>query len=352
MKLVSSNLNINHKTQLLENLMLKKTTSLFDRSPAQINTLLESDAEIINLHDDLNLALTADSIVEEIQTGLYSDPYLLGWMTVMVSISDLVAVGAKPIGLLLVENIPANYPDKKRTIIQRGIKDACIASETYVLGGDSNISKELQLTSVAIGTIKDHKLISRRGCQPSDVLMASGKLGAGMGFAFMQLFKKDSDFDYKPCPEIWKGELIRTYGTACIDTSDAFFPALCNLIEINHRGFQLDLPFSDFIQKEVAAISQYHNLPDWFFLAGPHGEFEQLFTIPEDAYSSFMQKANAHNWKPIRIGEVIEENDVRCIVDQQLKRIDIFDIANLYTRVSGNHEKYLQELFEKHPPWK
>jgi len=351
MNSISSNLNIKNNTQLLENLMLKRITSLFERSPEQKNTLLESDAEIIYIDDQLNLALTIDSIVEEIKTGLYADPYLLGWMTVMVSISDLVAVGAKPIGLLIVENVPDDYPPDKFSIIQKGIQDACTAAGTFILGGDTNMSSELQLTSAAIGTIKDQKLISRKGCQNSDLLMTSGKLGTGMGFAFMKLFKENSDFKYQPLPEIWKGELIREYATACIDTSDGFFPSLCNLIEINDKGFHVNLPFDRLIDDEVSEISQNYNLPDWFFLAGPHGEFEQLFTLPKTSFSAFMKKALINNWKPIKIGEVIEEKVVKYEVGHQTKIIKAFDIANLFMSVSGNHKKYLQELFEKHPPW-
>ena len=91
--------------QILENSSIKNLVKIFSRSPLQQNRLHESDAELINLPGtNITLAITMDSIVEEIEAGLYTDPYLIGWMTVMVNASDLAAVGAKPLGILINEH--------------------------------------------------------------------------------------------------------------------------------------------------------------------------------------------------------------------------------------------------------
>jgi thiamine-monophosphate kinase len=173
---------------IIENNILKALTASFNRSPSQRNMLLESDAEIIRLRDGTFLAITVDSIVEEIASGLYTDPYLIGWMTVTASISDLTAVGAEPIGILLIENIPSEYPADKLQLIQKGIHDACCEYGTFVLGGDTNSSYELQMGATAIGIIEDENFISRLGCQEDDLLMISNPMGLGMGFALTQLF--------------------------------------------------------------------------------------------------------------------------------------------------------------------
>lgn len=86
-------------TGLLENNFFARLTSSFQRSPQQINHLNESDSELLRLDNDSILAITTDCIVEEIETGLYDDPYLIGWMLVVVNLSDLAAVGARPLGL-------------------------------------------------------------------------------------------------------------------------------------------------------------------------------------------------------------------------------------------------------------
>jgi len=91
--------------EILENKIINNLIAGFERSPNQLNHPHESDAEIIQL-GNIKLAITTDSISEEISTGLYDDPYLIGWMIVTVNISDLAAVGAIPIGILISEIIP------------------------------------------------------------------------------------------------------------------------------------------------------------------------------------------------------------------------------------------------------
>lgn len=331
---------------IIENAILKTITAGFNRSPNQRNKLLESDAEIIRLGDGTYLALTVDSIVEEIASGLYSDPYLIGWMTVMASISDLAAVGAKPIGILLIENIPSEYPAEKLQLIQKGIQEACFASDTFVLGGDTNSSRELQLGAAAIGIIDDEKVISRRGCQENDLLLISHPMGLGMVFALTQLFYKQYAIPYKPTPNLVHGQLIRKYATSCIDTSDGFFPAICNLMELNNIGFTLSKGFDDFIDMQVIGIAQKVGMPNWFFLAGPHGEFELIFTISPSNIDKFFTEASEINWPPRVIGSVTKKMEIQHFVNGKKILIDGFGIANLFVQSGGDPERYMKELFK------
>ena len=87
---------------IIENKIINDLTKSFHRSPKQLNKVHETDAEIIRLENSPNdLAITIDTISEEIKTGLYSDPYQIGWMSVMVNMSDLTAVGASTIGIVI-----------------------------------------------------------------------------------------------------------------------------------------------------------------------------------------------------------------------------------------------------------
>ena len=89
-----------------ENALVESLVRALPRSLDQANGLGESDAELLRLPGtDLLLAITTDAIVEEIEAGLYRDPYLIGWMTVMSSASDLAAVGADPLGILSLIHI-------------------------------------------------------------------------------------------------------------------------------------------------------------------------------------------------------------------------------------------------------
>lgn len=336
---------------LVENKLFSKITSGFERSPIQANKLLESDAEIISLKDGTFLAITLDGIVEEIHTGLYKDSYLLGWMTVMASISDLAAVGASPLGLLLLENIPKDFNQNEFNLIQKGIQDACHAAGTFVLGGDTNNSQELQLGSAAIGIIDDDQLISRIGCQEKDLLFVSNFMGLGMGFAYHQLFGEGMKFSFKPLPNTQHGQLIRKFASSCIDSSDGFFSALCNLMELNSIGFRIEVEFKDFIHRKVNEIVDKEGIPDWFFLAGPHGEFELVFTIPQEQLKKFLDSALQLDWKPLLIGSVIRQPSFIYTKDDAMRDLDIFSIANLFEQSGGNPKKYFEELYKMNQLW-
>src|SRR5690606_34881859 len=93
--------------------LLRKLANTFPRHPIQINQLLTSDAEIFDFANVKfrYLVLKTDGIHEEIQEKLYEDPYLIGWMGVTVTMSDLAAVGADPLGLLLRLPLPRYRTD-------------------------------------------------------------------------------------------------------------------------------------------------------------------------------------------------------------------------------------------------
>jgi len=66
--------------QIVENNLINSLITNFPRSEHQINKVHETDAELLTLGNRSVLAITTDSIAEEIETGLYKDPYLTGWM--------------------------------------------------------------------------------------------------------------------------------------------------------------------------------------------------------------------------------------------------------------------------------
>lgn len=96
--------------------MLKCITEKFTRHPDQLNRLSEADAEIISFKHRTSdfLILKIDGLYEELQQGLYEDPYLIGWMSITVTISDIAAVGANPFGVLMALQLPDTFLKDKR----------------------------------------------------------------------------------------------------------------------------------------------------------------------------------------------------------------------------------------------
>lgn len=343
---------MDHK--LLENVFLRQLSGLFRRSPDQVNQVLESDAELVRLPDGSILAVTTDCIAEEIDTGLYHDPVHIGWMTVVVNLSDLAAVGASPLGLLLSESLPAGFPPEKLHAVQQGISEACSATGVFVLGGDTNQSTSWQMGGTAIGLIPaSEPIIQRKGAGVGDALYCSGPMGLGSAYAFQVLMGSGGAVvPYRPLPRLKEGGLVRRSGSACIDTSDGFFHALSNLMEINSIGFQIDKPLSEIAHPNAIQISKDKHLPAWIFLAGPHGEFELLFTIPRKNELTFLESAEKMNWKPWRIGVCTAEP--HCALrgtDGRYFPVDALKIANSFMETGGDPQRFLTQLLTFETSW-
>ena len=230
---------MNHIT---ENIFIENLVRKFSRSPMQINKLQESDAELIIIPGSKTvIALTTDSIVEEIESGLYRDPYLIGWMTVMACMSDLAAVGAKPIGILINQSLPRNIDEKYLNKIQDGIHDACNECKIYVIGGDTNFSSSMQMSGCGIGFFENNSYRTRIGCEPGDFLFSTGKLGQGNSYALFKLSMNEDisekPISYKPKARLDKGQLICDYVNCCMDTSDGFISTIDQLMRLNNIGF-------------------------------------------------------------------------------------------------------------------
>jgi len=284
-------------------------TRLLARYPRQINRSHESDAELVRIPGMSGiLACTTDVIVEEIEAGLYRDPNLIGWMAVTVNASDLAAVGADPIGILITEALPDDLGAAARDAMQAGVRDACAAYGMYVLGGDTSRARSMAVGGCAIGVIPEgEQPLTRLGCRPGDGLFATGLLGTGSAYAFLQLSRRAGIRDactFRPRARVAEGRILRRFASACIDTSDGVLAACGELARLNRIGIEIEGETERHLEPCARQIAVRAGLPAWTMLAGPHGEFELLFTVPRESVDGMMDAAAAHGWRPLRLGRV------------------------------------------------
>ncbi len=342
---------------IIENKIINQLTKSFSRSPNQLNKLHETDAEIIHLADSpFDLAITIDIISEEIKTGLYSDPYQIGWMSVMVNMSDLVAVGANPIGIVISQILPKQISDNFLKKLQKGINDACKKCGTYVLGGDTNFGDELIISGCAIGTIEKKKFLKRTKCKSGDKIYVSGKVGIGNAYAAQKLFKDIietklvsnpiDDIKYFPKVNYNWNALLKKYASCCIDTSDGTLSSIDQLMRLNNVGFKFRKDWIRALDKTSKELFEKLNLPLWLLLAGEHGEFRLLFSIPEQKESEFLKEAKLWKLNPVYLARVTTEIEVRLNLNGTEKILETEKIRNLSFDKNFEPSKYLQDLLE------
>ncbi len=334
-------------TQVLENILIEGLVDGMPRSDDQIGGLQESDAELVRLPGtgDL-LAITTDSIAEEIEMGLYEDPYLIGWMAVIVNASDLAAVGASPVGVLLSETLPIDLPDADRARLQTGIRDACAACRLPVLGGDTNVARHFQVGATAVGLVRGGVPLTRVGSRPGDVVFSTGLLGLGNCYALTRLnahlAQSAPRISYRPEPRLREGAVVRAFATACIDTSDGPLAAIDQLQRLNDVGFNLNV--DEAIHPAARQLAESAGIPSWMMLAGLHGEFELLFTVPRERIDGILYGAESNGWRFVRVGEVVAERGVRIDDNDCRLSLDTGGIRNLFSEPTADVEPIIGRL--------
>jgi thiamine-monophosphate kinase len=339
------------RTEILENRMIERIAGQFLPAPHRMHKIHEADAELIDMGEkyDKYLAITTDALVEEIASGLYEDPYFIGWMLATVNFSDLAAVGADPLGLLVSINYPSTESDIFIEKLAEGISDACRELDTFVLGGDTNRGKDSLLSGCAVGLVSKNSTITRIGARPGDRCYLSAPAGTGSIYAFLRLSGKGSQLPesfYRPVARLKEGRIVRKYASCCMDTSDGVVHTLDTLMRLNQCRFILDDHWEKILNSTVLRICQAQNLPPWITLAGVHGEFELCFTVNTDSERDFLREASAIGWTPLCMGEVCEGEGVAIRAGQQLIPIDTGSIRNLSDRAGSDYEAYIHHLLD------
>jgi thiamine-monophosphate kinase len=332
-----------------EEMLIEQMSRTFRRAPYQMNRTHETDAEL--LHSGLTngnlLAVTTDSLIEEISSGLYTNPWFMGWMLAMVNFSDLAAVGAKPLGLLIALSIPKEHEGAFVFDLSMGIAAACERVGSFVIGGDTNFGEQLILSGTAIGTVDGSHSLTRIGCKPGDRLFLSGPAGAGNAIAFTRLTNPGSSVDgcfFMPAARITEGQSLRGVATCCMDTSDGVIHTVDSLARLNHCGIVLENEWERILHPAALQICKSTSLPPWLALAGTHGEFELCFAIKANDEPNFLQSATESGWNPIRIGEVCGGSGVSLKSRNGVTKLDTQFIRNVAAEAGRDHQTYIREL--------
>lgn len=326
---------------------------MFPRHPLQKNQLLESDAEIIDFKNKSfrYLVLKMDGIQEEIREKLYFDPNLIGWMAATVTISDLAATGAIPLGILLTLQIPKEHNEKWLEEFQAGINEACERYDVHILGGDTNFDASVSVATTAVGTIESAEPLSRKGLRAGDLLYATSTLGLGNAYAYAHYFDSKLKINYRPIARLKESKTIREFATSCIDTSDGLFPALSVLSEINNAGFEFTSALQTFLHTDASEVSRLSGIPAWMLLAGPHGEYELLFTVPADKRKEFEKKYQIENAAPVCLGKVTLNRKLHFTSESLEVTCDPAVVANLFHESNGNVPSYYDLLKQQQAKW-
>jgi thiamine-monophosphate kinase len=199
------------------------------------------DCAIFDL--DTPIVTSVDSSVIDVHFPSNASPQDIGYRAVAVALSDIAAMGCKPIAFSL--SVSSQISDEiwyKK--LAEGIEDIANKFEISLIGGDLT-NGPLNLNVIVYGTPYSEKILMRDSAQVGDLICISSPIGrAKKGLVDWNNMESNSKYiqDYlRPLPKIELGKKIVNFASACIDTSDGLLADLKKLLKASKQGAVINL---------------------------------------------------------------------------------------------------------------
>jgi selenide,water dikinase len=134
------------------------------------------DAGVYKISDDMALVLTVDFF-----TPIVDDPFDFGRIAATNALSDVYAMGGKPIVAMNVAGFPEkDIPADILNDILRGGSHVAGEAGVTIVGGHTVDDKELKYGMAVVGFIHPDAIVTNAGAKPGDVLVLTKPLGTGV----------------------------------------------------------------------------------------------------------------------------------------------------------------------------
>ncbi|HTQ60731.1 MAG TPA: selenide, water dikinase SelD [Candidatus Solibacter sp.] len=133
------------------------------------------DAGIYRLSEGLALVQTVDFF-----TPIVDDPFLFGQIAAANSLSDVYAMGGKPVTSLSIVGFPEKGDPEILEQIIRGGLEKMMEAKCSVIGGHSIRNEDMLFGYAVTGTINPNRVWRNVGAKPGDVLLFTKPLGTGV----------------------------------------------------------------------------------------------------------------------------------------------------------------------------
>ena len=301
------------------------------------SSTLKSESLIAGIGDDAAVfrnsagketVISADLLVENIDfRRTTTPPYLLGHKALAVSLSDIAAMGARPMWSLISIGMPEDvWQTEFVNHFYDGLLELANHYGVHLIGGDTSRTNEtIVIDSVVAGECAAGSSVLRSGAKPGDQIFVTGSLGAaaaglrlierGAHLAEQNLADEDSQkLDHvlirqlRPEPRVGWGIVLgeERLATAMIDLSDGLSSDLNHLCAASDVGALIDSALLPIDNRVVELCGRRALDPLQLALHGGE-DFELLFTVKPGDVARLPRRVDGVEIK--RIGEVTKATD-------------------------------------------
>jgi thiamine-monophosphate kinase len=269
------------------------------------------DAAVLRPAPGEDLVATVDAVVEGVHFDRRSTPAEVGWKALAVNLSDLAAMGARPVAALVALALPPGTPVERIRGVARGLGACARAFSTPVVGGNVTRADVLSLTVTVLGAVPEGRALLREGARAGDLVAVTGTLGdAALGLArgaATALARRQR----RPTPRVRAGLALAGLVRAGIDVSDGLVQDLGHLCRASRVGALIgvvDLPLSAAYRRAASRLAE----PYAAALAGGE-DYELVVAVPPANLAAAKAAAVAAGVRLTAVGRFVRGRGVRVV---------------------------------------
>lgn len=292
------------------------------------------DCAVLPKDSRTDLVITTDLLVEDIDFRLeWTKPEFLGHKSLAVSLSDVAAMGAKPVWSMISVGVPEKI--WKSDFVEKfydGYMKLARKFDIELIGGDvSKTPDKIVIDSIVAGETKKGKAILRSNAKPKDLIYVTESLGGAA--AGLKLLEDGFRYDWsekiwrkglllkqlQPFPKVSDGEKIgeEQIANSMIDLSDGISSDLahiCRASKVGAKIFAEKIP----IDKDIRGLTKLFDEKLNFALSGGE-DFELLFTVNPKKKIQLEKAFKNHRF--FHIGEITANAEIIELINDKKSTI-------------------------------
>jgi thiamine-monophosphate kinase len=246
------------------------------------------DAAVLDVPPGERLVVSTDSSVEDRHFRRdWLTPEEIGYRATTAALSDLAAMGARPLGVLLAIAVPRAWRAALDALAD-GIGDAVRAAGATIVGGDLTGGRELAITATVLGATRAP--VGRAGARAGDAVYVTGRLGGPL--LALRAFERGERADaphrdrfVHPAARIREGAWLAARGaTAMIDVSDGLAADLAHVAAASGARIAIDPALLPLVEgasvRDALASGEEYELALTAPAALDVGAFAAAFGVP------------------------------------------------------------------------